>query len=168
MIKVIGMICLVSGFCGLAFDKIRMEKEQIKNLMEIRDFVCYLKGEIDYSHIPIPDICHEYSDRTEGKIRIFLKNLCKNFETNEGQSFQNAWECEVGKMEIKKEEQLLLKKLGKCFGFSNVEMQKTAVANYLQDLEKVLLHYEKKFQGNRKLILYFGVMSGLLLSIVLL
>ena len=95
MIKVIGMICLVSGFCGLAFDKIRMEKEQIKNLMEIRDFVCYLKGEIDYSHIPIPDICHEYSDRTEGKIRIFLKNLCKNIDLFVGvdSSFMHFANC---------------------------------------------------------------------------
>ena len=125
--------------------------------------------EIEYSHIPIPDICKEYVERSEGIIRDFLEKVCNRYEMNQGESFDIIWkEVADETLMLKKEERKLLHLLGKSFGFCNLKMQMSAIEQYIQDIEKNVLQKEIKFQDNRKLILYFGVMSGLLLSIILL
>lgn len=168
MIKILGIFCLFFGFLGIAIDKIKMEKEKISTFVEIRSLVEYLLKEIEYSHIPIPDICKEYLNRDEGKLQTFLEEVCRKFEEEEGASFEKIWEKETENLHIGKETKLQLFKLGKCFGFSNMGHQLSTIERFLREMDKTILHNEKKFQDNKKLILYFGVMSGLLLSIILL
>ena len=168
MIKVIGICCLFVGFCGVSIEKIKEEKDKIKTLEEIRNFVEYLIKEIEYSHIPIPDICKEYRGRSEGTFRVFLEQVCLKFEKYEGSSFEQIWDRETEDYSGWKEEKICLNSLGRCFGYANIGHQLSAIERCLREMEKRILHNEKKFQDNKKLILYFGVMSGLLLSIILL
>ena len=152
----------------MSIDRVQCEKDKLKGLKEIRNFAAYLKGEIEYSHIPIPDICQEYICRSAGRIGGFLKELCKQFEREEGKSFDGVWEELLDKYPFNKEEKIRLKELGKCFGYCGIGLQLSVIERYLRELENDILHMEKKFHDNKKLILYFGVMSGLLLSIILL
>ena len=168
MTKLFGVILLLVGFCGLTFEKIREETEKLKEMVRIKEFSAYLLNEIEYSHIPIPDICREYIGRCEGKLKAFLESVCKKYEDNQGKSFDVIWEQELKNYDGKCEEKQWLSKMSKEFGFSNVGMQISAIGQYLTDVEKMILQKEKKFQENKKLILYFGIMSGLLISIVLL
>lgn len=168
MIKIIGILCLLVGFCGVSLEKIKEEKEQIQALEEIRNFAEYLVKEIEYSHIPIPDICKEYRSRSEGNFRGFLDKVCSKFENDGGKGFEQIWDKEIKDYLGWKEEKICLINLGKCYGFTNVGHQLSSIKRYLYEIEKRILHNEKKFQDNKKLILYFGVMSGLLLSIILL
>ena len=168
MIKAIGIICLFVGFCGISVEKIKEEKEKIKAFKEIRNFAEYLVKEIEYSHIPIPDICKEYRSRSEDDFGVFLEQVCFKYENHSGKSFEQIWAMETENYKGHKEEKVSLKNLGKCFGFSNIGHQLASINRYLYEMENKLLQNEKKFQDNKKLILYFGVMSGLLLSIILL
>lgn len=169
MNKFLGMILLMLGFWGLSLEKVKEKKREIETLSEIKSFATYLLKEIEYSHIPIPDICREYVERSEGIIRDFLEKVCNRYDINQGESFDIIWkEVADENLMLKKEERKLLHLLGKSFGFCNLKMQMSAIEQYIQDIEKNVLQKEIKFQDNRKLILYFGVMSGLLLSIILL
>lgn len=169
MNKFLGMIFLMLGFLGLSLEKVKEKKREIATLSEIKSFATYLLKEIEYSHIPIPDICREYVERSEGIIRDFLEKVCNRYDINQGESFDIIWkEVADETLMLKKEERKLLHLLGKSFGFCNLKMQMSAIEQYIQDIEKNVLQKEIKFQDNRKLILYFGVMSGLLLSIILL
>lgn len=172
MIKMLGIILLLVGFCGISFDKVREEKTTIKRMNELKRFTIYLQKEIEYSHIPIPDICEEYVDRSEGELKIFLSKVCDKFRLNVGKSFDVVWQDELKQNSLgcfkKREEQQLLQNLCKSFGFCNAQMQMSAIEQYLHEVDKILIQKEKNFQDNKKLILYFGVMSGLLLSIILL
>ena len=169
MNKFLGMIFLMLGFWGLSLEKVKEKKREIATLSEIKSFATYLLKEIEYSHIPIPDICREYVERSEGIIRDFLEKVCNRYDINQGKSFDIIWkEVADETLMLKKEERKLLHLLGKSFGFCNLKMQMSAIEQYIQDIEKNVLQKEIKFQDNRKLILYFGVMSGLLLSIILL
>lgn len=168
MIKIIGIACLLAGFVGLSIEKIKSDLKKIEYLREVRNFAEYLHGEIEYSHIPIPDICREYVKRCRGKMKVFMEELCDRFEENSGVSFDVLWEEILEKQLWKKEEKQYLKELGNCFGFAEIGLQLSKIERYLRDMDKSILQYEKKFQDNKKLILYFGVMSGLLLSIILL
>ena len=160
------------GFCGLSFDKVREEKVSLKGLKDLKDFTLYMLMEIRHSHIPIPDICKEYVTRCDGELGNFLEKVCEQFEDNGGKSFEGLWEEELQKSgegsSLKKEERELLHRFSKNFGYCNTGMQISAIEQYLQEVEKLILQREKKFQDNKKVILYFGVMSGLLLSIILL
>lgn len=166
MIKFLGILLLLAGFIGLSLERVREEKAGIKNLSELKRFTTYLLREIEYSHIPIPDICAEYKDRSEGKLKLFLEKVNKHFAINEGKSFDCIWREEIES--YKKEEKQIMEELSRCFGFCNTKMQISALGQQLEDIENMLLQKEKKFQDNKKLILYFGVLSGLLLSIILL
>lgn len=169
MNKFLGMIFLMLGFWGLSLEKVKEKKKEIATLSEIKSFATYLLKEIEYSHIPIPDICREYVERSEGIIRDFLEKVCNRYDINQGESFDIIWkEVADETLMLKKEERKMLHLLGKSFGFCNLKMQMSAIEQYMQDIEKNVLQKEIKFQDNRKLILYFGVMSGLLLSIILL
>lgn len=169
MNKFLGMIFLMLGFWGLSLEKVKEKKREIVTLSEIKSFATYLLKEIEYSHIPIPDICREYVERSEGIIRDFLEKVCNRYDINQGKSFDIIWkEVADENLMLKREERKMLHLLGKSFGFCNLKMQMSAIEQYIQDIEKNILQKEMKFQDNRKLILYFGVMSGLLLSIILL
>lgn len=168
MLKAVGISCLIVGFCGLSIEVVREENAKIKVLREIRNFAGYLLKEIEYSHIPIPDICREYLNRSEGKFKVFLDAICLQFEKDDGKSFDVIWDEETNQYPGRNEEKMQLEKMGQCFGFCNVGMQLSAIEQFLRDIEAIIIHKEKKFQDNRKLILYLGVMSGLLLSIILL
>lgn len=168
MLKIVGVICLLVGFTGLSMEKIMSDRQKIEYLKEVRKFVAYLYGEIEYSHIPIPDICKEYIKRCRGKTKDFLTELSACYEKEDGKSFDILWEEILDKQTWKKEEKHYLKELGNCFGFSALGLQLNAIERYLEELDNTILLYEKKFQGNKKLVLYLGVMSGLLLSIILL
>ena len=169
MSKFLGMIFLLLGCLGLSLENVKEKKREITSLSEIKGFATYLLKEIEYSHIPIPDICKEYIERSEGDIRDFLEKVSNRYEMNQGESFDVIWKEAADEFQtLKREGRNLLKLLGKSFGFCNLKMQMSSIEQYIQDIEKVILQKEIKFQDNRKLILYFGVMSGLLLSIILL
>lgn len=166
MVKLLGILLLIAGFIGLSVEKVREEKASLRSLGDLKRFITYLLREIEYSHIPIPDICAEYKDRSEGKLKLFLEKVNKRYVANEGKSFDCIWREEIEM--YKKEEKELMENLSRSFGFCNTKMQISAIGQQLQDIENMLLQKDKKFQDNKKLILYFGVMSGLLLSIILL
>ena len=168
MAKMIGIILLLAGFCGLSVEKVREEKEEIKLLLDIKEFSVFLLKEIEYSHIPIPDICKEYKTRCNGKIRAFLDKVCETYESGGGKTFYDVWENELDDYSGSSKEKKWLYIMGKEFGFGNIGMQISAMENYTEAIQKEIAQKEKKFQDNKKLILYFGVMSGLLLSIILL
>ncbi len=168
MTKLFGILFLLAGFCGLAFEKIKEETDELKGMIRIKEFSTYLLKEIEYSHIPIPDICREYTYRCEGKLKAFLETVCQRYEENQGKSFEVIWEEELRTYEGRMPERQWLSKFSKEFGFNNVGMQMSAIGQYLNDIDKTIVQKEKKFQDNKKLILYFGVMSGLLISIILL
>ena len=115
MIKLLGMVLLVAGFVGLSIEKVKEEKASIDYLNELKRFTTYLLREIEYSNIPIPDICMEYKGRSEGKMYIFIERVSERFAQNEGKSFDCIWKEEIDK--LKKEEKQLLDSLGKSFGF---------------------------------------------------
>ena len=163
---------LVTGCIGLALDKVKEESQNIENLKSIRNFARYLIGEISYTHIPIPDICEEYVWKSEGSLKAVLEKVSEEYRNHQGKSFEVIWEetiyriCEQEK--LSKEEKSHLLQLSRCFGYSNAKGQLSAIEQYLQEVENDVLQREKKFQDNRKLIIYFGVMSGLFISILLL
>lgn len=163
---------LVTGCIGLALDKVKEESQNIENLKSIRNFARYLIGEISYTHIPIPDICEEYLQRADNWFKDILKKVCEKLQKNQGKSFDCIWEDAVDNRCSQncslKEERKQLFLLGKCFGFCNANTQLSTLEKYTQELEGLILQKEKKFQDNKRLIIYFGVMSGLFLSIMLL
>ena len=107
MIKLLGMVLLVAGFVGLSIEKVKEEKASIDYLNELKRFITYLLREIEYSNIPIPDICMEYKGRSEGKMYIFIERVSERFAQNEGKSFDCIWKEEIDK--LKKEEKQFLK-----------------------------------------------------------
>lgn len=169
MIKILGSFLLLAGCIGLSLDKVKEEKQHIENMKAIRGFTGYLIGEISHTHIPIPDICEEYIFRVEGFLAEILKAISTKLKEDEGTSFDVVWEETVTeKCRQLKEESKQLLLLSKCFGFCNTNMQLSVIETYMQELESLISQKEKKFQDNKRLIFYFGVMSGLFLSIMLL
>lgn len=168
MVRLTGSILLMLGFCGLAFDKVKEDQRKIKRLHILRDFVVFLLKEIQYFGAPIPYICREYEKRTKGELKNFLREVCNGFENNPGSTFEKIWLEKIQSYGKQKEERKQLEALCSNFGFLNTGMQQAAIEHFLNDLEKLILQKEKKYQDNKKLVLYFGAMSGLLLSILLL
>ena len=127
MLKVLGVVLLLAGFCGLSFEKVREEKLTIIRVNELKKFTTYLLKEIEYSNIPIPDICEEYVERSEGELKDFLGRVCEQFRINTGKSFLIIWQEEIGNdaanCVYRKEEKQLLEDLSKSFGFCNTKMQ---------------------------------------------
>ncbi len=171
MIKVIGAIFLIAGCVGISLEKIKEDKKEIQNLKEIEKFLSYLYGEIQHSHIPIPDICYEYKNRANGFLKELLDRVCMTYLQNQGSSFDKIWLEEVdilckNHLELKETKKQLCN-LSSCFGFCNINMQISAIDKCSKEVERILTWKEKKFQDNKKIILYFGIMSGLFITILL-
>lgn len=172
MLKVTGILLLIVGSVGVSMDKIHTDTIKIQHLKQIRDLIVYLIGEISHTHLPIPDVCEEYADKAEGELKDVLQKITQKYKENPGQSFQTVWNDILSEVLKTRKEYVeagkLLLLLSKAFGYTNIHVQIAQLEQYFRELETRIAQKEKKFQDSKKLILCFGIMSGLFVSILLL
>lgn len=172
MLKLAGILLLMTGCIGLGINKVAEEKRRIRELREIRRIVQRIQSEMVYGKRTLPEICLLLSQcMKEPYQRAFLE-IFQCLEENDGSTFESIWKERMNAcmetMPLKEEEKEILRCLPEQNGILDETIQAADVGQSLDILTEHIRQAEAEYENKSKVIISISVMAGLFLVILLL
>ncbi len=172
MQRVIGAVLILTATGGAGYVYGRELKRYLEKLQYFRYVMSLIRGEIAYTHAPLPEIFSGVSGRVKEPYRIWLRKLAQELENREEYGFARAWNrCAdryLKALDFKYEHRILAKEPGTFLGSLEADTLDHAMQMYLNRLD---LEIEKQREGlaaRIKISGCLGVMSGIFLIVILL
>lgn len=172
MERVIGGILILTATCGSGYVYCKEIRNYIGRLRYLRYTFGLIRGEINYTHAPLPEVLSRVAGRIRGPYRKWLLETSCELNSRSESSFSRIWnKCidrYLGQLCLKETHSILLKEAGTFLGSLESETLDQTLQLYLNRLD---LEIEKQREGLTSRIRIgrcLGVMSGLFLIVLLL
>lgn len=172
MERVIGGILILTATCGGGYVYCKELNNYIGKLWYLRYTVSLIRGEINYTHAPLPDVLSEVAGRVREPYRKWLLETARELERRSESSFSRIWnKCidrYLGQLCLKERHSIFLKEAGTFLASLEKETLDHTLQVYLNRMD---LEIEKQREGlasRTRIGRCLGVMSGLFLIILLL
>lgn len=172
MQRVIGAVLILTATGGAGYVYGQELKQYLEKLQYFRYVMSLIRGEIAYTHAPLPEIFSEVGRRVKEPYRTWLKNLAREMENREEYGFTRAWNRSVDRylkvLDFRYEHRALIREPGGFLGSLEADTLDHAMQMYLN---RVDLEVEKQREGlaaRRRVGGCLGVMSGIFLIVILL
>ena len=184
MQKVIGGILILSATAGAGVVYGNELKRYLRNMVYLRYVFGLIRGEIEYTCAPLPEIFFGVSARVKEPYRRWLKKTAEEMECRDLSGFARVWNrCTDKYLEIpglKQEHKILIKEPGTFLGSFEKDISDRAMEMYLNipggngvrvyrsnkmdlEIEKLRAELASKVKVGRCL----GVMAGLFFIVLL-
>ena len=171
MQRVIGAILILTATSGAGYVYCRDLKTYLGRMLYLRYIFSLIKGEIGYTHAPLPEVFREVAGRIKKPYCIWLLDAANDLETREETGFARVWNRCVDRylkpLELKTEHSILIKEPGTFLG----SLERTTLDHTLQMyLNRLDLEIEKIREGlaaKMRIGRCLGVMSGIFLIVIL-
>ncbi len=168
----IGGILILTATGGAGYVYGKELKQYLGKMLYFRYVMSLIKGEIAYTHAPLPEIFAEVSRRVREPYRRWLIKMAAEMEKREEYGFARMWnrcvDKYLGELNLKYEHSILVKEPGTFLG----SLEKNTLDHALQMyLNRVDLEIEKLREGlsaKTKVGGCLGVMGGIFLIVILL
>lgn len=171
MLKMLGIFCILSGSTGLGLACARELELRITELLQLREMMLLLRGEIRYMHQPLPEAFFHLSQNAAGPFRNFFLRTAEDLQKRDGRTSEEIWRRNLKKyfagLHLSRQEQKDLEKLGSMLGYLDVEMQLSALDYYLERLKLSAEQARGASESRRRLYQYMGVLGGAALVILI-
>lgn len=171
MLKILGIICILSGSTGLGLICAGELELRIAELLQLRQTMILLRSEIRYMHQPLPEAFLHISGNAPSPFRDFFLHTAQDLHRRNGQTAEEIWTRNLKRyfsgLHISEQEQKDLEKLGSMLGYLDVEMQMNALDYYLEQLELAGQQAQEASRSRRRLYQYMGVLGGAALAILI-
>lgn len=172
MLKIMGMLIVITGSSGFALSIVRERKVYLRRCRSWREVFSLIESEIAFQKSSLPEICSRAGMHLSGNKKLFLERIGQALDRGEGGTLEEIWRRESGLVfaeePLKKEAESEIKALGGNLCFEDSGMQRKV----LRDIETYLKKHEEEQENlNRernRLTLCAGVMGGLLLMVLFL
>lgn len=171
MLKLLGILCILSGSTGLG---IRFAKEldlRLQELSELQKLMLVLKGEIRCMHRPLPEAFFHLSARASSPFCDFFRHTSEELQKRHGHTAEEIWKKNMGQdlksLHISMREWSEFEKLGSMLGYLDVEMQVDTLDYYLEQLKLSAAGALETAKSRRRLYQYMGVLGGAALVILI-
>lgn len=172
MIKILGGLIICLSMTALGLKKAVVVEKRLDILNEFEKSLVLLKGEIKYSAASLPESVLSVSNRTNGMIRDFYKNVSETILNSPEILFSKVWEDECQKCfsleEINQEDLNLIIDLGAQLGHLDVDMQIKNIELCINRLKERQLDATEDIKNKSKLYKTLGISGGALLTLLLL
>lgn len=113
MVRLIGVVLILFGAVGIGYDRIREIKRHYEGLLDWRECMLKIQGDMQSLKKPLPDIIAELGRYAPEAFRPFYKNVYKELMQYENSSPKSCWKeawksWENRKIFMKEEGQLFL------------------------------------------------------------
>lgn len=172
MMRILGMLVVITGSTGCAFSIVKERREYLERCRTWQEVFQLMENEIAFGKSSLPEICERAGTYLSGNKKLFLGRIGRVLEEGGGETLGEVWRREARRIfreePLKKEIEKEVEELGERLCFEDSVMQR----KMLQDTEKYLEKHQKEQEelnrDRNRLTLCAGVMSGLLLTILLL
>ena len=171
MVKFMG--CILVLVCSTALGTVGVWelKRHCTELRGLKHAVYMLRGEIQYSRSPLPDVFGVLAERAMPPFSDFFRNLETELVKQDGLSLKEIWEQEMihslAGSTLKQTEKQNLKQLGDGLGYLDLEMQIATIELYLEQLNEEIAGASGELESKQKLYRSLGIAGGVFLVIFL-
>lgn len=173
MIRILGFLAILVGTTGCGLSIIKERKQEVQECKEWLYILSVIENEMSFQKSTLPEICFRISRQTvlNKKKRCFFKAVYNKMQQKTGEDFANVWKKEFVAKELAsachedvREE---LKNLGERIFFEDITMQKNVIKATSEKLDYYVKRKQKKNETENKVVLCMSVMSGILITILL-
>ncbi|MCM1387526.1 MAG: stage III sporulation protein AB [Bacillus sp. (in: Bacteria)] len=172
MLKLAGILLLMTGCIGLGLNKVAEEKRHIRELREMRRIVQRMQSEMEYGKRTLPEICLLFSRCMNEPYRQAFGEIFQRLEANDGSTLESIWnermDACMDRLALKEEEKEILRNLPQQQGILDETMQAADVGQSLDILTRHIQQAQAEYGNKSKVIMSISVMTGLFLVILLL
>ncbi len=172
MLKLAGILLLMTGCIGLGIDKVTEEKRRIRELREIRRIVTRIQNEMIYGKRALPEICLLFSGCMEEPYRSAFAGIFRKLEENTGASLDDIWKEQMEKcmqnLPLQREEKNILRNLPEYLGTMDEKQQAADIGQSLDLIAAHIGQAEAEYGNRSRVIMSISVMAGIFIVILLL
>lgn len=173
-VKWTGVILVLFSSGGFGVWSAIRWKARLKMLEKLRQMIYFLKGEITYSHAPLPEALERVGKRENGALGRLFTMAAEGICLQDGESFQEIWKREVdeiwldyGPLPLEAEDREHLSGLGEHLGYLDVDMQERTLGLFLEQLDLTIDYLRSRQREKCRLYTSLGIMGGMFLVLVM-
>lgn len=164
------MICAACTFWGIK--KGEEIKKHYEQMLYIKKLLIMIRGEIKYNCGILGEVFLNISEKIKAPYNKIFSDFSYNLENCDGGMFNEKWETEVINEIIKQTDLKMtdveeLKELGLDFGYLDISMQLNYIDLCIDRLSEKIKTEHEKMEGGVKLARVLGIMSGVLITIII-
>ena len=172
MQRVVGGILILTATTGAGYVYCRELKAYLRKMLYLRYIFSLIKGEIAYTHAPLPEIFKEVARRIRNPFSVWLLETAKMMEKREETGFARAWSRCVDKylkeLGLKREHSILIKEAGTFLGSLERDTLDHTLQMYLNRMDLEIEKIRENLSAKTRIGSCLGVMSGVFLIVILL
>ena len=149
-----GAVCIVSGASGFGFWMAGEYRRRLEQLLQLRQMIYMLKGQILYANAPLSEALEAVGKRFEKELSGLFTGAAGKIEQQSGTA-------------LTKQDRQYLADLGKHLGYLDRDMQERNLLLYLEQLDVQIQLLREHRQERCRLYSSLGIMSGLFLTILM-
>ena len=171
MYRFIGGVLIVMSTTGAGFLYGRELQRYLENLLEIREILYLIKGEMEYSGMPLGEIFVRTARKVKEPYRTWLRAMHRRMSRREDVSFRKIWndgiDTYLEELHLKKKHVIRLKELGMSLGQNDRKSEGKHFQLHLDRLEQEIEIMREELASKKRIGNCLGVMSGIFLVIIL-
>ena len=172
MQRVIGGVLILTATGGAGYVYGKELKRYLGTMLYFRYVMSLIKGEIAYTHAPLPEVFSEVARRVKAPYDRWLVKMSAEMERREEYGFARMWhrcaERYLGELNLKYEHSILVKDPGTFLGSLEKETLDHAMQMYLNRLDLEIEKLREGLSAKVRVSRCLGVMSGIFLIVILL
>lgn len=172
MQRLIGAVLILTATGGAGYVYGKELKRYLGKLQYFRYVMSLIRGEIEYTSAPLPEIFSEVSRKVKEPYRHWLVMTAGEIEKREEYGFTRAWNRSVDRylkgLGFNCEHMILVKEPGTFLGSLEKDTLDHALQMYLNKVDLEIEKIREGLAAKIRLSSCLGVMSGIFLIIILL
>ena len=172
MIRLVGTVLIITSTSLAGWKKAENLSESIKQMQYLYRIISLIQSEIRYARSYLGEIFLVIGKQLKNPYQNWLNDMAKHLEDREEKHLEEMWSLSIrnhlAKTQLPEEEMRRLEELGNQLGLADMEMQMKNFDIYLRQLEENINEQKMELQNRIKICQSIGVMSGVLISILLL
>lgn len=172
MYKLIGILCILAGCAGWGSARVGQEKDRVRHLRALFHILGQMRSEISYGKHTLPEICLLLAELNDGCYNSCFLQIYELTGGENGGNFSEIWETQMRAclkdLPLREDEREIMAGLPKTLSFQEEEGQSGRIGQAETFLEGRYRQAEETCENRSKMIRSVSILTGLLLSILLL
>ena len=167
MLRIVGATFIIFGCVGMGMSYRLRFRDGLWHLRYMHKILELFMSEISFGRSTLPECCRNIGEKMEEPYKNALLSIGRQEE-----NFFSKWEEHMGKalldVPVTKAEKEMLLGFSGCFGVADHRMQIRTIEQYRDMLASAIKNREEVLAQQERLATGLGIMSGILLTVILL
>lgn len=172
MLRVTGAVCIIAGCTGMGIFYRQRLHAAVRHLHYMQWIMELFISQVRYGKATLPECCRQVGEKAREPYGQALLSIHSEMEQHDGYNFHEKWQAKMGKVlqdiPLTAAEKNIFLGFSECSGLADNLMQVRAIEQCRDMLVSAVKSREDNLEKQGRLAAGLGIMSGLLLTVILL